>query len=290
LNTSTNKVLVTGASGYIGAHLCKTLADHGYVVDGLDNNWSTHNHPEKYLNTKITMDITGDLNFCWDYDTIIHLAGVISVEESTRRPAFYFDTNTRATKDLILASKPKNFIYASTAGAFDAQSPYALSKLMSEWVIRELCKNYTIFRFFNVAGSSGLYRQVGESTHLIRRAAEVAAGKRDKLYLYGTDYDTRDGTCIRDYIHVQDLVDAIVKAVYNPSNTEYECLGSGIGSTCLEVINTMKKVTGVDFEVVESPRRAGDPPSLKVDNPSKFLNCERTLEDMCLSAYNMELQ
>ena len=289
MNTS-DKILVTGATGYIGSHLCKTLCEKGYTVHGLDNNWKTHNDPSKYLHKAFKIDIANTYADIQDrYHTVVHLAGLISVEESTKFAARYFEVNTNSTRRLIEKTKFSNIIYASTAAAFDPVSPYALSKLMSEWIIRQNYQDYTIFRFFNVAGNSGEFGQVGESTHLIRIAAETAAGKRDSIKLYGTDYPTPDGTCVRDYIHVQDLVDTIEKAIYNPMNSQYECLGAGTGYSCREVIDTMKRVTGKDFKVVEADRRPGDTPVLIVDNPSKLLNCEKTLEDMCLSAYKMEL-
>ena len=153
-----------------------------------------------------------------------------------------------------------------------------------------MSNTYTIFRFFNVAGSDGENKQVGESTHLIRIAAETAAGKRDTMKIFGTDYDTRDGSCIRDYIHVVDLAHSIVKAVeIGPMNSPYECIGSGKGYTTIEVVECMKKVTEKDFEVIHSNRRAGDPPILTVENKSGLLYNQYTLEDMCLSAYYAEL-
>ncbi|NDB57693.1 NAD-dependent epimerase/dehydratase family protein [bacterium] len=147
-----------------------------------------------------------------------------------------------------------HFIFASTAGAFDAQSPYARSKLAAEDVIKEKSKNYTIFRFFNVAGSDGMHRQVGRASHLIRIAAETAAGKRDYMSIYGEDYDTPDGSCVRDYIHVVDLVSAIRDTIkHGAFNTPYECIGSGKGYSVFNLLHPQYQ-----------------------------------LKDMCLSAYNIE--
>ena len=182
-----------------------------------------------------------------------------------------------------------HFIFASTAGAFDAQSPYARSKLAAEDVIKEQSKAYTIFRFFNVAGSDGMHRQVGRSSHLIRIAAEAAAGKRDFMAIYGEDYDTPDGTCVRDYIHVVDLVNAIRDTIkHGPFNTPYECIGSGKGYSVKEVVETMKEVTGKDFKVRKAGRRPGDPASLSIDNQFNLLHPQYQLKDMCLSAYTIE--
>jgi UDP-glucose 4-epimerase len=182
-----------------------------------------------------------------------------------------------------------HFIFASTAGAFDAQSPYARSKLAAEDVIKEKSKNYTIFRFFNVAGSDGMHRQVGRASHLIRIAAEAAAGKRDYMSIYGEDYDTPDGSCVRDYIHVVDLVNAIRDTIkHGAFNTPYECIGSGQGYSVKEVVKAMKDVTNQDFTVKMAGRRDGDPASLAIDNQFNLLHPQYQLKDMCLSAYNIE--
>ena len=163
------------------------------------------------------------------------------------------------------------------------------SKIAAEDVIKERSKNYTIFRFFNVAGSDGMHRQVGRASHLIRIAAEAAAGKRDYMYMYGDDYDTKDGTCVRDYIHVVDLVNAIRDTIkHGAFNTPYECIGSGKGYSVKEVINTMKEVTGVDFQVKIAGRRDGDPASLAITNQFNLLHPQYNLRDMCLSAYRVE--
>jgi UDP-glucose 4-epimerase len=288
------RILVTGASGYIGSHLVTHLFNSGkYEVHGIIK--YGENEVEKYLHKKIYGDITTDslLYHLYrnNYDAIVHLAAKVSVAESVKSPSLYYKTNVEGTMNLISTINPKNLIFASTAAAFDPVSPYALSKIMCENIIRERCNNYTIFRFFNVAGSDGTNHQVGPATHLIRVAAEAAARKRDQLHLYGIDYNTPDGTCLRDYVHVLDLVDAIEKAIYNPKNTPYECLGTGKTYSCREVINTMNKVSGKTINVIESPRRAGDAPVLCIPNGQKsdFIECKRTLEDMCSSAYHVEL-
>lgn len=284
------KVLITGVTGYIGSHLAKVLYEAGHHVVGLDIEWRKHNDVTKYCHRILIKDVTKHI--CdEDYDVIVHLAGLIQVEESVAHPTKYYATNLGGTVNMLrqnIDSEP-HFIFASTAGAFDAQSPYARSKLAAEDVIKEKSKNYTIFRFFNVAGSDGVHRQVGRASHLIRIAAETAAGKRDYMSIYGEDYDTPDGTCVRDYIHVVDLVNAIRDTIkHGAFNTPYECIGSGKGYSVKEVVQAMKDVTGQDFTVKMADRRDGDPASLAIDNQFNLLQSTLTLKDMCLSAYNIE--
>jgi len=289
----TNKtVLVTGGYGYIGSHAIKALAEAGLTVDSMDCRQSP-NDIKKYIRQDRMRDIAkSDLYEYWgSYDYVIHLAGLISVEESVKYPWLYFKNNILGTKNIIDKIETDNIIFASTAAAFNPNSPYATSKIAGEQLIKATKKNYTIFRFFNVAGNNGEFRQIGQSTHLIRIAAETAAGKRQFMTVNGTDWNTRDGTCVRDYVHVMDLVDCIVKAVEVPANTDYECIGSGIGYTVNEVIDVMKDVSGKNFKVVESNRRSGDTAEVLIpEQKSKYFYGNRTLEQMCLSAYKMELK
>lgn len=293
------RVLVTGASGYIGSHLVRYLSSlNKYDIYFM---WK-HNENDLDGYGKYALSYSGDVSSDGDlkelsfkhgsFDTVIHLAAKVSVAESMEKPYKYFDTNVNGTYNVLDIIQPENFIFASTAAAFNPISPYALSKSMCEHIIRQKAENYTIFRFFNVAGSDGVNRQIGPATHIIRVAAEVAAGKRPYMELFGTDYHTFDGTCIRDYIHVLDLVEAIERAIDRPKNTKYECLGSGDTYSNRQVINTMKEVSGIDFEVREAPRRPGDVDVLCVPEGEEYdlLTCRRTLEDMCLSAYRIEQQ
>jgi UDP-glucose 4-epimerase len=284
------KVLITGVTGYIGSHLAKVLFEAGHHVVGLDIEWKKHNDVSRYCHRILIKDVTKHV--CdEDYDVIVHLAGLIQVEESVAHPTKYYSTNLGGTVNMLrqnINGEP-HFIFASTAGAFDPASPYARSKIAAEDVIKEKSKNYTIFRFFNVAGSDGMHRQVGRSSHLIRTAAEAAAGKRDYMSIYGEDYDTPDGSCVRDYIHVVDLVNAIRDTIkHGPFNTPYECIGSGKGYSVKEVVQTMKDVTGQDFTVKMAGRRDGDPASLAISNRFNLLHPQYQLKDMCLSAYNIE--
>jgi UDP-glucose 4-epimerase len=284
------KVLITGVTGYIGSHLAKVLFEAGHHIVGLDIEWKKHNDVSRYCHRILIKDVTKHI--CdEDYDVIVHLAGLIQVEESVAHPTKYYSTNLGGTVNMLrqnINGQP-HFIFASTAGAFDAQSPYARSKLAAEDVIKEKSKNYTILRFFNVAGSDGMHRQVGRASHLIRIAAEAAAGKRDYINIFGEDYDTPDGTCVRDYIHVVDLVNAIRDTIkHGAFNTPYECIGSGKGYSVKEVVDVMKGVTNQDFTVKMAGRRDGDPASLAITNQFNLLHPQYQLKDMCLSAYNIE--
>jgi UDP-glucose 4-epimerase len=289
LTTKKGKILVTGCTGYIGSHVCKVLFERGYEVIGLDINLE-QNDVSKWVDRLIFEDVRS-VDLDESFDAIVHLAGVISVEESMSKPTHYYDTNLNGTLNMLSQIDiDTHFIFASTAGAFDAQSPYAKSKVAAEDVIKEQAEEYTIFRFFNVAGSDGDNMQQGNATHLIRIASECAANTRPYMSIFGTDYDTKDGTCVRDYIHVVDLANAIANAVKEgPKNTPFECIGSGTGYTVKEVIETMKKVSGSNFEVKMADRREGDPASLSIANQFDGLEVKHTLEDMCRSAYLVEL-
>lgn len=227
------------------------------------------------------------------FDAVIHFAASIVVPESVKNPIKYYMNNTVNTTNLIklaVENGVKKFIFSSTAAVYGEPeeipvkettptnpiNPYGMSKLMSEIVLRDTAKahpdfKYVILRYFNVAGADAKIR-LGQSfpdaTHLIKVAAETAVGKRDKMYIFGTDYPTPDGTGIRDYIHVDDLADAHILALDYLDNNDsdiFNC-GYGRGYSVKEVIQTMKKVSGVDFQVQVAPRRKGDPSILIADN------------------------
>jgi UDP-glucose 4-epimerase len=283
------KVLVTGATGYIGSHVCKLLKEHGHYVNAWDINiHGEHNDVLAYCDNYAQFDITK-----WvygSYDAVVHLAGRSIVPDSLREPTEYYRVNVMGTANVLDRMETDHILFASTSSAWEMASPYARSKVAAEDVIKEKARGYTIFRFFNVSGTDGVNRQLGAASHLIRVAAMVAAGKLPEIKIFGTDYPTRDGTCIRDYIHVVDLADAIVKAVEaGPQNTPYECLGSNHGYSVLEVLDVMERVTGKQLNKTLAPRRTGDAVSSVVDNLSNFVTLTKTIEDMCMDQYRLEL-
>jgi len=284
------RVLVTGATGYIGSHVCKLLSEHGYEVWGFDKNiHGEYNNVEKYCHKFWIQDIM-DQYLHSRADAVVHLAGRSVVPDSLKEPSEYYRVNVMGTKNAVEKLHHDHFLFASTSAAWDMGSPYARSKVAAEDVIKEKANGYTIFRFFNVSGTDGIHRQLGAPTHLIRVAAMVAAGKIPDLKIFGTDYATRDGTCIRDYIHVVDLANAIVTAVERgPANTDYECLGSNVGYSVREVISTMQEVTGKKLNIRYAPRRAGDAVASVVDNLSNLVTLNKSIEDMCLDQYELEV-
>ena len=289
-------VLVTGAGGYIGSHVCKALHDTGkYLVIGADVDWP--NNVDEYLDRKIqhfnicerTHFMDSRIKMRDEFDVVVHCAAKVQVAESMLRPTMYYDVNVRGTQNLFDRIKTNHFIFASSAGVLDPVSPYAISKLMCEHLIQEeLPNNSTICRFSNVAGNNGIFTQSGPVSHLVRVASKVAAGKLDTLTIFGNDYETNDKTCVRDYIHVCDLAAGILNIIEAGPQQQIQNFGSGKLSSNIEVATTMQRVSGVDFPTKFGPRRLGDPAILAFDKISQYLNHKHTLEDMCSSAYNIE--
>jgi UDP-glucose 4-epimerase len=284
-------VLVTGGAGYIGSHMVHALVDAGervVVVDNLSTGFRWAIPAEVPLVVGETGDsaLMGSLMTQHGVDAIIHFAAWIVVPDSVRDPLGYYRNNTANSRALIEAAVGagvRHFIFSSTAAVYgnpatvpvaeDAplapMSPYGSSKLMTEIMLRDAGLahglGHVILRYFNVAGADPALR-TGQSTpnatHLIKVAVETALGLRPKLQVFGTDYPTPDGTCIRDYIHVSDLVrahsDALRHLRAGGDSATVNC-GYGRGFSVLDVIDTVKKVAGIEFPVEYAPRRPGDP-------------------------------
>lgn len=308
-------ILVTGGAGYIGSHVVKLLGERGENIVVLDN-LSTGNEEAVLFGTLVKGD-TGDRDLVTkvlrehNVDTVMHFAAHTIVPESVENPLKYYANNTQNTLNLLRCCSEAGvdkFIFSSTAATYgipgDATkacseeletapiNPYGMSKLMSEHMLKDLSFStdlkHVILRYFNVAGSdpSG---KIGQSTKkatlLIKVAAEVALGKRDQLKVFGTDYDTPDGTGIRDYIHVSDLASAHLSALdylRNGGESTLVNCGYGKGFSVREVIEATQRIHGQPLNVVEEPRRAGDPPALiaAVDKIHRTLDWTPEFDDL----------
>ena len=292
-------VLVTGGAGYIGSHMVLELLDAGEAVVVLDNLSTGFAWAVDPRATLVVGDM-GDQDFVervirqHGADAIIHFAARIVVPDSVADPLGYYLANTvktRAVMAAAVATGIRHFIFSSTAAVYgtpevmpvaeDAptrpESPYGTSKLITEWMLRDAAAahplSYVVLRYFNVAGADPAGR-TGQSspnaTHLIKVAVQTALGLRAKMDVFGTDYPTPDGTCVRDYIHVTDLVRAHSAALAylraGGASMVANC-GYGRGYSVQEVIDTVRKVTRVDFRADYAPRRAGDAAAV-VANPA----------------------
>jgi UDP-glucose 4-epimerase len=271
------KILITGCSGYIGSHLCKML-ENDYEVHGLDID-----EPQASLNEFYRCDINRQFAIPGDieYDAVIHLAALVRVGESEQIPIRYYITNLNGTMNVVNKIKTKNFIFASTGAAQDCASAYGISKRAAEDVVREYCtqhkqQDYTIFRFYNVVGSDG-YEPTNPDGLMYNL---IKARDTGKFTVFGNDYDiSPDGTCVRDYVHVNEICDALMQAIEKPSNS-VECLGHGVGYTVNEIVNLFQKVNDVDFDVVYGPRRKGDIASSVLENVSPYMRNLYTMEEL----------
>lgn len=286
-------ILVTGGAGYIGSHVARQLRARGERVVVLDN--LSTGFREAVLDAELVVGDVGDRALVdrvlaeHGIDTVMHFAAHTVVPESVALPLKYYGNNTCATRSLLAScaqTQIKHFVFSSTAAVYGMPAsgiadedtstapinPYGSSKLMSEIMLRDLSSasslRHVILRYFNVAGCDPEGR-IGQSTPnatlLIKVACEHAVGKRPHLALFGTDYATPDGTCIRDYIHVDDLAAAHLAALDHlradgPSLT-LNC-GYGHGYSVREVIDALESIIGRRLTIVEQPRRAGDPPEL----------------------------
>ena len=298
---SAGTVLVTGGAGYIGSHMTLALLDRGervVVVDDLSTGLRALVPEEAEFVEGRAGDsaLVRQLISEHGIKSVLHFAGSIVVPESVVEPLKYYANNTVASHALIKAcveSGIEHFVFSSTAAVYSASapmplaetaetgpiSPYARSKLMTEWMLRDTQTAHGLrqitLRYFNVAGADpkGRSGQSGpKATHLIKRASQAALGRIPHLDILGTDYPTPDGTGVRDYIHVADLIAAHLLALDAlRSGIESDCFncGYGTGKSVRDVVRTMEKVTGRRLPVREGPRRAGDPPLLVAD-PSKL--------------------
>lgn len=287
-------VLVTGGAGYIGSHMVLALCDSGERVVVLDDlstgfDWAIDGRATLITGKIGDMELVGRLIAEHGVDAIVHFAGSIVVPESVTDPLKYYGNNTAASRNLIEAAVKggvKYFIFSSTAAVYgntgseavseDAmlkpESPYGRSKLMTEMMLADVAAahplKFGVLRYFNVAGADP-GRRSGQSspvaTHLIKVAAQAALGQRKSMSIFGTDFPTPDGTGVRDYIHVTDLAKAhrlLLDYLRGGGESVTLNCGYGRGFSVREVIDTVKAVSGVDFEVVEGPRRAGDPAAI----------------------------
>ena len=289
------RVLVCGGAGYIGSNMTATLAKAGHEPIVLDN--LSKGHRSATRNARFILGDFGNYDFMlevlrkYGIDAVMHFAAFIEVGESVSAPLRYYDNNVGRTRVLLSAMEAtgvQKFVFSSTAAVYGMPdripiteetlktpiNPYGETK----WAVERMCHfqsqtgklRYAALRYFNACGA-GFNATLGEDhspeSHLIPLIIQAAMGKRDNIKIFGTDYPTPDGTCIRDYIHIEDLCKAHLLALdkLNACSESVYNLGNGKGYSVRQVIDTVRKVTGKDFKVVEEGRRPGDPPVLTAD-------------------------
>ena len=304
--TKNNTVLVTGGAGYIGSYTAHQLIASGAKVVVVDNLYSGHLWavPKQalfYEGDAGDQTLLGKIFNDHKIDSVIHFAGHIVVPESASDPLKYYRNNVVASQALVstcLKHKVAQFIFSSSAAVYgipktipvneqsttEPINPYGASKLISEWLLRDVAHTstladsdygnfrYVALRYFNVAGAHPealLGQATPDATHLIKVASEAVCGLRDSMTIYGTDYETEDGTCIRDYIHIEDLANAHLAALrylnQGGQSNIFNC-GYGQGFSVKQVLETVQNVSGINIMIIEGHKRAGDPPSLIADN------------------------
>jgi len=277
------KILVTGCKGYIGKHLIKMLANYPYEVYGIDN------VPSSYGERFARLDIIYDVNEAsWllsdiptEFDTIIHLAAMVKVNESIEKPLLYYDTNVNGTVNLLQRLEFQNFLFASTGAAESCSSPYAVSKRATEDIVAEYCtkmkRNFINYRFYNVVGSDGFppTNPDGLFYNLIK------AESTGVFKVYGDDWNTRDGTCVRDYLHVNEVAKALINGIENPTN-QIENLGSGNGTTVSEMIGNYMLANKCRFNIQVLPRRTGDVESMVLKDVSPLMEHMYSLKELMM--------
>ncbi len=285
------KILVTGAAGYIGSVCAETLLDRGHSVISLDDLSEGHqeavDHRATFCRVNLHDSDALDVVFrAHQIDAVMHFAAVCLVEESVREPAKYYRTNVAAGINLLeamLRHNVKKLIFSSTAATYgepettpiteehitNPVNPYGASKLLFERVLAEFRQNsgleYITMRYFNAAGASAKFGEDhSPETHIIPILLQVAAGEREAFQVYGTDYPTADGTCVRDYVHIIDIAQAHVLAVERISEFAGAIynIGSSGGFSVTEVVRTAERITGRKIACRKAPRRAGDPAAL----------------------------
>lgn len=310
------EVLVTGGAGYIGSHTCKALAESGYRPLAYDNLSEGHERDVKWGRLIIGDLVDAGLLLSTLKESrpeaVLHLAGRGYVGESLRDPEKYFQNNVVATANLLRSMRivgVDKIIFSSSCSTYgipntvpipsshpqEPISPYGLTKFMAEQMIKEFARaygiRYSILRYFNAAGADPegeLSEAHDPEYHLIPLAMDSAFGRRGPIEVFGTDYSTPDGTCVRDYIHVSDLAASNVRALErlrSGTSAEIRNLGTGDGTSVLEVTQAVGRMTGREVPLIFRDRRAGDPPILvaeRLDEPLRFGTIEDILETLIL--------
>jgi len=306
-------ILVTGGAGYIGSHVVRQLGERGENIIVLDN--LSTGFADAVLYGEFFEGDSGDMALVsrllqeHNVDTVMHFAAHTIVPESVENPLKYYRNNTSNTRNLLECCQQhgvRNFVFSSTAAVYGEPqaefiteqsptqpiNPYGTSKLMSEVMLKDLAQacpmRHVILRYFNVAGSDPAGR-IGQSTRkatlLTKVAAECAVGKREQVYIFGTDFETPDGTGVRDYIHVEDLAAVHIKALdYLRAGGESVTLNAGYGHgySVRQVLEMVEKVNQAPLNIIETGRRAGDPPSLiaKADRIRQVLDWQPQYDDL----------